>query len=108
MRESRFLCAAAALLILGFLDRAYAGHARNDQIYQAAEAERGGALELLQEIVNIDSGTGDIEGGAKVDALLGAKLKSLGAEVRIEPAEAPGLPGNLVAVLHGSGKGKIL
>jgi glutamate carboxypeptidase len=81
---------------------------RNEKVYQAVEANRSATLDLLKEIVNIDSGTGDVEGGSKVEAVLGARLSQLGAEVRTEPAEAAGLPGNLVAVFHGSGKGKIL
>jgi hypothetical protein len=40
-----------------------------------------------------------------LDAVLADRLRSLGAEVHSEPAEAAGLPDNLVAVLHGSGKG---
>src|ERR1700727_1462807 len=85
-----------------------AASARNEKVYQAAEANRAGALELLKEIVNIDSGTGDVQGGMKVEAVLRARLVQLGAEVRTEPAEAPELPDNLVAVFHGTGKGKIL
>jgi glutamate carboxypeptidase len=81
---------------------------RNDRVYQAAVANRAGALELLKEIVDIDSGTGDAAGGAKVEAALADRLKAIGADVRTEPAEAPGLPDNLVAVFHGTGKGKIL
>jgi glutamate carboxypeptidase len=81
---------------------------RNEKIYAAVEANHAGALQLLEEIVNIDSGTGDMAGGAKVIALLTGRLKVLGAEIRTEPAEAPGLPDNLVAVFHGSGKGRIL
>src|SRR5882762_9987002 len=81
---------------------------RNDKVYQAATDDRAGALELLKEIVDIDSGTGDVAGGAKVEALLAARLTALGAEVRTEPTEAPGLPDNLLAVFHGTGKGKIL
>jgi glutamate carboxypeptidase len=81
---------------------------RNEKVYQAVEANRPVALDLLKEIVNTDSGTGDVEGGAQVEAVLAARLKQLGAEVRSEPAEAPGLPNNLVAVFHGSGKSKIL
>jgi glutamate carboxypeptidase len=81
---------------------------RNDKVYQAATDERAGALELLKEIVDIDSGTGDVAGGAKVEALLAARLRALGADVRTEPAEAAELPDNLVAVFHGTGKGKIL
>jgi glutamate carboxypeptidase len=81
---------------------------RNDRVYEAAAANRTGALGLLQQIVDIDSGTGDVAGGAKVEALLADHLKALGADVRTEPAEAPGLPDNLVAVFHGAGKGRIL
>jgi glutamate carboxypeptidase len=95
-------------LIAMLTGRADAASPRNEKVYQAAEANRAGALELLKEIVNIDSGTGDVEGGAKVEAVLRARLIQLGAEVRTEPAEAPGLPDNMVAVLHGTGKGKIL
>jgi glutamate carboxypeptidase len=97
-----------AVLIAMLLGPANAALPRHDKVYQAAEANRAGALELLKEIVNIDSGTGDAEGGAKVDAVLRARLTQLGAEVRTEPAEAPGLPDNLIAVFHGTGKGRIL
>jgi glutamate carboxypeptidase len=81
---------------------------RNEKIYAAVEAGRAGALDLLREIVNIDSGTGDIEGGNKVAAILAARLTAIGAQVRREPTEVPGLPDNLVAVWHGTGKGRIL
>ncbi|MEP6549113.1 MAG: glutamate carboxypeptidase [Gammaproteobacteria bacterium] len=81
---------------------------RNEQVYQAAIANREEALDLLKEIVDIDSGTGDVAGGARVAAVLAARLKALGGEVRTEPAEMSGLPDNLVAVFRGTGKGRIL
>jgi len=81
---------------------------RNVKIYEAVEANRAAALDLLARIVNIDSGTGDVEGGAKVEAVLAEQLKALGAELSSVSAEAPGLPDNLRAVFHGTGKGKIL
>ena len=93
----------AALLVTP----AYAA-ARNDKVYAAVEANRAGFLDLLTRVVNIDSGTGDVAGGAKVTALLADRLKSLGGEIRRVPAEAPGLPDNLVTTFHGTGKGKIL
>ena len=107
MSWTRFTAVAAFLLLFGLSQRA-AFAARSEPVYRAAEANRAGALELLQQIVDIDSGTGDVEGGAKVDALLADRLKQLGAEVRTEPAESAGLPGILVAVFRGTGKGKIL
>jgi glutamate carboxypeptidase len=100
--------AVPAVLIAMLLGRADAASPRNEKVYQAVEANRAGALELLQEIVNIDSGTGDVEGGTKVEAVLRTRLIQLGAAVHTEPAEAAGLPDNLIAVFHGTGKGKIL
>lgn len=81
---------------------------RNDTVYKAVEASRPGFLDLLRAIVDIDSGTTDIAGGDKVLALLTPQLVALGGEIRREKAEAPGLPDNLVATFHGTGKGRIL
>lgn len=101
--------AVALLALIALLgSSAEAAARRNDRVYRAVVANRAGALDLLAEIVNIDSGTGDAAGGDKIDALLSDRLRTLGADVRIDPAEAPGLPGNLVAVFHGTGKGNIL
>lgn len=109
MNAIRVLAGVMPSIMIGMLMGSTAvASPRNEKVYQAVAANRAGALELLKEIVNIDSGTGDAEGGAKVDAVLRARLIQLGAEVRTEPAEAPGLPDNLVAVFHGTGKGKIL
>jgi glutamate carboxypeptidase len=109
MRARKFGVLTAAMAALAVIVGTAAGAApRNEQVFRAAQANRDAALQLLQQIVNIDSGTGDAAGGAKVEAVLAARLSQLGAEVRTEPAEAPGLPDNLVAVFHGSGKGRIL
>ena len=99
--------AATTLMAVVIEDDALAA-TRNEKVYQAVEANRNVAIDLLQEIVDIDSGTGDVEGGAKVEAAIAARLKQLGGEVRTEPAETAGLPDNLVAVFRGSGKGRIL
>jgi len=98
----------ATLLVFGAGPTALAAGHRNERVYAAVEANRAGALELLKEIVNIDSGTGDVAGGTQVEAVLAARLRDLGAEVHSEPAEAPGLPDNLVAVVRGTGTAKIL
>ena len=74
----------------------------------AANAGRDGALALLKQIVNIDSGTGDVAGGNKVAAILADRFKALGGDVRVAPAEKTGFADNLVAVFHGTGKGRIL
>lgn len=74
----------------------------------AAEAARTAELQLLEQVVNIDSGTGDVEGGRKVAGVLTPKLKALGMTVESVPAEEAGLAENTVATLAGRGKTRIL
>jgi glutamate carboxypeptidase len=108
----RTVLAAGAVVLaisaIGGAGMAQAAPHRDEAVYRAVLANRAWALDLLKEIVDIDSGTGDVEGGTKVEAVLGARLKALGADIKTSPAEAPGLPDNLVATFHGAGKGKIL
>lgn len=82
---------------------------RPDQaILTAAKAAYPGEMSLLEQIVNIDSGTGNVEGGQKIQAILAQRLAAIGAKVELKPAEVPGLPPNLVATLTGAGKGRVL
>ncbi|HEX4152221.1 MAG TPA: glutamate carboxypeptidase [Steroidobacteraceae bacterium] len=99
------MVAASASLLAGL---ATAAPSRDEAVYHAVEARRASALELLKSIVDIDSGSGDVAGGRRVEEILAARLDSIGAQVRSVPAEAPGLPPNLVAEFHGTGKAKIL
>jgi glutamate carboxypeptidase len=101
-------CLAGIVLPLGVTATVQAAGTRNEKVYQAVESNRAGALQLLEEIVDIDSGTGDVDGGAKIDTLLSARLQAIGADVSSVPAETEGLPANLLAVFHGTGKARIL
>jgi glutamate carboxypeptidase len=87
---------------------ALAAPRKDEALWKAAEAARPEQLKLLETLVNIDSGTGDVEGGRKVLNILAPRLEALGAKVERVPAEIPGLPDNLVATLKGTGKAKIL
>ena len=82
--------------------------ARDAKVWSAAETALPAQLKLLEEVVNIDSGTGDIEGGRKLAAIFKPRLEALGMSVETIPAEAANLPENLVATLKGVGKGRIL
>jgi glutamate carboxypeptidase len=82
--------------------------AKDAKVWAAAEAARADQLKLLEQVVNIDSGTGDAEGGRKVAAVLVPRLKALGMAVETVKAEAEGLPENIVGTLAGTGKGRIL
>jgi glutamate carboxypeptidase len=84
------------------------GPAPDKKVWDAAQAARADQLKLLEQVVDIDSGTGDADGGRKVEALLIPQLKAMGATVETVQAEAPGLPENVVATFTGTGKGRIL
>ena len=80
----------------------------DSKLLAAAKAAYDGELKLLEQIVNIDSGSGYVEGGEKVQDILAERLRADGASVELVPAEAPGLPHNLVATFTGKGKGRVL
>jgi glutamate carboxypeptidase len=105
--------AAAMLLALGLAAPAAAAPAqkampRDAKVWNAAERLRADQLKLLEAVVSIDSGTSDVAGGDRVRAIFAERLAVLGFKVEPVPAEAPGLPANLVATLEGTGKGRIL
>lgn len=82
--------------------------AKDAKVWAAAEGLRASQLQTLEQVVNIDSGTGDVAGGGKVQGLLIPRLKALGMDVQTVAAEAPDLPDNVVATLKGTGRGRIL
>lgn len=107
MRRAAMILAAAALVATPAA-AAPKTAARDARVWAAAERVRPAQLKLLEEVVNIDSGTGDVEGGRGVAAVLRPRLEALGMMVESIPAEIPGLPENTVATLKGTGKGRIL
>lgn len=111
-RTTRMLCLAGAGALIAASAQAAtpAGKAaaKDEKVWAAAEAARADQLKLLETLVNIDSGTGDAEGGRKVAAVLIERLKALGGAIESVPAEAPGLPENTVATFIGTGKARIL
>ena len=82
--------------------------AATDPVLKAAQAVRADQLKLLEQLVNIDSGTGDKESGQKASERVATELRALGMTVDLIPAELPTLPDNVVATLKGTGKGRIL
>jgi glutamate carboxypeptidase len=104
--DTMTMAAIAALTLLA--SAAQAAAPRDKAVYQAVEASRSGAIELLKRIVDVDSGSGDIAGGKRVEAILAAPLRAAGATVRTAPAEVSGVAPNLVAVFHGTGRARVL
>lgn len=101
------IIAVSALALAAHTHVAYAA-AKNAKVLTAAQAAHAAQLQLLEQVVNVDSGTGDVEGGRKVAALLIPRLKALGMTVESVTAEESGLPENTVATLTGRGKSRIL
>lgn len=106
MRQSTTVLFAAALLSASGAMAAPTGKA--GPVWTAAEKVRPDQLKLLETLVNIDSGTGDTNGGQKATLLVAERLKALGMTVELVKAEAPGFPDNVVATLSGTGKGRVL
>jgi glutamate carboxypeptidase len=104
----KLIALAGAAVLLALPVHAAPAPARDAKVWAAAEAARPAQLKLLEQVVNIDSGTGDVEGGRKVAGILGARLKAMGFAVESVKAEADGLPDNTVATLSGTGKGRVL
>jgi glutamate carboxypeptidase len=98
----------AALLTAMAMPAAAKAPVRDAMVWGAAERLRAAQLLTLEQLVNVDSGTGDVAGGRKVASLLIPQLKALGMDVQSVAAEAPDLPENIVATLKGTGRGKIL
>ena len=105
--------AAGALLALVFamtpaLADAAPAPKPNPKLLAAITACQQGSRALLEQLVAIDSGTGDAEGLVKVGAIYAARLRDLGATVEMSPPPSPAVGENVVATLAGTGKGRIL
>ena len=76
-------------------------------ILDSAEKHKPGAIKLWEQLVNIDSGTGDAEGIKAVGAIAIAELRKLGASIETV-SSAPAAGDNIVATFSGTGTGKVL
>lgn len=108
MRKPRWSIVAAGLIGLACIHELQAAAVRDAKVWTAAQAARGAQLQLLEQVVNIDSGTGNVDGGNRVGEILTARLRALGMDVQSVAAEAPGLANNVVATVKGHGPGRIL
>jgi glutamate carboxypeptidase len=75
------------------------------KIVKAADAQEAPALELLEKLVNINSGTMNLEGVEKVSVVMRGELEKLGFKVRWIPMAEVGRAGHIVAEHKGSGRG---
>ena len=78
------------------------------KIIQSVDAHHQEALKLLEEVVNINSGSMNFEGVKKVGMVFKAKLDALGFATKWVDGKAWGRSGHLVAEHKGKGKALLL
>ena len=76
------------------------------RVVAAAEAENERLFTLLEKLVNINSGTMNLEGVRQVGAIMRTELEALGFNVRWVPQDETKRAGHLVAEHAGKGRGK--
>ena len=82
-RFSRPLVAAAAALVISGVAAGSAFAAPQAPLHEAAKAQQQGMLDTMRDLVNIESGSKDIEGLGRIAALIGDRLKALGGKVEL-------------------------
>ena len=85
-----------------------ANAAPDAKLLDAATKAQAAVVETLQSLVMIESGSADVEGLAKIAALLDDRLKALGFKTERRKATAGAGADIVVGTLTGSGKKKIM
>lgn len=82
--------------------------APEQRMAQTVEQERDRTINLLEKLVNQNSGSLNLAGVEAVGVMMRAELEPLGFEVRWIPMTETGRAGHIVATHKGNGKGKRL
>lgn len=99
------ITAALALSFLSF--SVLAADLAPDALLERAAAEQKPYLATVEQLVNVDTGTGQEPGLKTVSALLVERLKALGAKVETSPA-SPSAGDNIVGTFKGTGSKSFL
>ncbi|MDB5877881.1 MAG: carboxypeptidase [Variovorax sp.] len=79
---------------------------RDNALFDAATSEQPAVVKTLEQLVNIETGTGDVEGIAVAGKYLEDHLKALGFAVTRHKAASPAVGDNIVGRLKGALDGK--
>lgn len=99
------ITAALALSFLSF--SVLAADLAPEALLKKAQAEQKPYLATVEQLVNVDTGTGQEPGLKTVSALLVERLEALGAEVKTSPA-SPSAGDNIVGTFKGTGSKSFL
>jgi glutamate carboxypeptidase len=80
--------------------------APEQRMVRTVDQESGRSLQLLEKLVNQNSGSLNLEGVTEVGRMMRAELEPLGFEVRWVPMKETGRAGHLIATHKGNGRGK--
>ncbi len=97
----------AALALSFFSLSALAADLAPDALLERAAAEQKPYLATVEQLVNVDTGTGQEPGLNTVSALLVERLEALGAKVETSPA-SPSAGDNIVGTFKGTGSKSFL
>jgi len=103
--RSTALAAAVATTLL--CSSAFAAQVSPEQLLKNAEAEQKAYLATVEQLVDIDTGTGQAPGLKTVSDMLVKRLEALGATVQTTPA-SPSIGDNIVGTIKGNGSKSFL
>lgn len=103
--RSTALAAAVATTLL--CSSAFAAQVPPEQLLKNAEAEQKAYLATVEQLVDIDTGTGQAPGLKTVSDMLVKRLEALGATVQTTPA-SPSTGDNIVGTIKGNGSKSFL
>ncbi|WP_462380058.1 M20/M25/M40 family metallo-hydrolase [Pseudomonas sp. Marseille-QA0892] len=102
---ARRIALAASSAALAFSATAFA--AAPDDLLKKAESEQKAYLATVEQLVNVDTGTGQAPGLKTVGDMLVKRLEALGAKVERSPAK-PSEGDNIVGTINGDGQASFL
>ena len=108
MHLSLHRTALAAVLFIAFMAPGAFAQKRDNVLFDAATAEQPAVLKTLEQLVNIESGTGNAEGIAAAGTYLEGQLKALGFSVTRSKAAGNVVGDNIVGTLKGKGGKNLL
>jgi glutamate carboxypeptidase len=101
-----FLAVLAAGLAFGSAVAAAPRDPAERKMVEVVRAEHARHVNLLKEMVLVNSGTMNFAGVERIGAMMRAELEPLGFEVRWIPMTEAGRAGHIVATHKGNGRGK--
>ncbi len=108
MRRSFHRTALGAVLSIAFMAPGALAQKRDNVLFDAATAEQPAVLKTLEQLVNVESGTGNAEGIAAAGNYLEGQLKALGFAVTRSKAVGNVVGDNIVGTSKGKGGKNLL